>query len=302
MYDDVAVSLAHRRHGVVATWELREHGVNPDQILLLSRSRHWVRVSSTVLRRTGSPSTTEQAAAAAVLDSGPRAALAYGSAARWWGLTGCRLRPFEVITTSSTRRTAELAERTQVREIPARWVTEHNGVSVVRPEFCALQLFARMHQGRAERLTDRLWSMRLLSSHSLRQCLAELGKRGRNGSAGLRQYLEDRPLDYVPPASGLESRAQQILEDSGIQVRRQVDVGTDEAWTGRVDFEVIGRPVVIEIQSEMYHRSLVDANDDAHRRAQLEAGGFTWVEIWDTEVWADPAAAVHKVRVALDRS
>jgi very-short-patch-repair endonuclease len=106
----------------------------------------------------------------------------------------------------------------------------------------------------------------------------------------------------TPAASGVESRTQQVLNDAGIDVRRQVDVGGDRRWTGRVDFVVVGRPVVIEVQSERHHSALVDVAADAVRIAGLRAAGWTVVEVTDTVVWTQPGVLVEKVREAVRRT
>ena len=114
-----------------------------------------------------------------------------------------------------------------------------------------------------------------------------MGARGRNGTAGLRIYYNERGDDYVPPATGLEGRVMELLDEHGIEMRRQVDSG-EELWTGRVDFRHVELPVILEVQSEKYHRSLSSTADDAARHIKLERDGFTYTEIWDTDVWARP--------------
>jgi very-short-patch-repair endonuclease len=165
----------------------------------------------------------------------------------------------------------------------------------------ALQLFAVCSPQRAERLTDRLWSDRLLSGASITRFLEDLGRRGRNGTAGLRLYLEDRGPGYVPPASGLESRVKELLDTVGIQMDRQVDSGGTN-WTGRVDFRHRVQPLVLEVQSEKYHTALSDARADAARVAQLELDGFTVVQATDQLVWSDPVGFQNLVRAALHRT
>lgn len=299
MYDTVANRLADEQHGIVAHWQLIGAAVDAATIRTLSGSRHWEHVRPTVLRRVGSGHSDAQALCAGVLACGAGAALSHSSAASWWGHAGSRLWPLDVIATTKRRCAEPDVHRREVRLLPTRWVTTLSGVPVVRPELAALHLFAEHRYERAERVTESLWSMRLLSGRSLAQLVDDVGRRGRNGVAGLRRYLEDRPGDYTPPATGIESRTMQILREAGIEVTTQVDLGNDLTWTGRVDFSVAGRRVVIEVQSERHHRSLVDAVADAERRRRLEAGGFTWVEVWDTEVWTDPASVVRKVRAAL---
>jgi very-short-patch-repair endonuclease len=174
-----------------------------------------------------------------------------------------------------------------------------DGIPIVRPELLALQLFDACRYERAERLTERMWSDRLTSGPALRRFLDQMGARGRNGSAGLRRYLDARPDDYVPPASGLEGRAMQLLRAAELEFRRQVDVGDDQ-WCGRVDFLHVSLALVLEIQSERHHTALVDVSADAARRARLEAAGFTVLELTDVLVWSDPAEFVRRVRAAID--
>lgn len=288
--------LASVQHGLVAGYQLLAAGWERWEVARLRRHHGWVPVTSRVLRRLGSPESAAQRACAAVLDAGPAAYLSHESAAAWWGHRGSRLEhPIHVVTVRSTTRRSRLARVHRVRWIDDRWVTDVNGVPVVRPELVALQLFAIHRPGRAERIVESMWSQRLLSGSSIRNLLDDLGKRGRNGTAGLRRYVAERPSDYVPPDSGLESRAQKVLADAGIHVRRQVEVGGEGHWTGRVDFQVIGSPLVIEVQSELHHSSLVDRAHDSRRIAALKADGFVVVEVTDEMVWTDPARVVDVV-------
>jgi very-short-patch-repair endonuclease len=301
VFDERAIELAEKCHGVTSAARLRSAGLDHDQIRQLTRSRHWDRPTPTTFRRVGSATTPAQHLAIVVLDAGTGAALSHLSAARWWGLTGCALHPIHVIRTASTRRPAASAVVHRVRRLPPAWLTELDGIPIVRPELCALQLFAMCRFERAERLTETMWSMRLLSGPSLRRFIDDMGRMGRNGTAGVRTYLEGRPPGYVPAATGVEARFDQIMRSAGIAVRRQVDSGS-EAWTGRVDFRLVEHPVIVEVQSERHHRALIDATADARRIEQLVADGFTVVEVWDTEVWTSPRSVVDRVRAAMARS
>ena len=59
---------------------------------------------------------------------------------------------------------------------------------------------------RAERALDNVWSRNLTNRRLLDQMLDDWADRGRNGTVAMREILERRPSDYVPPASNLESR------------------------------------------------------------------------------------------------
>jgi very-short-patch-repair endonuclease len=183
-----------------------------------------------------------------------------------------------------------------MRDPDRTWIVEHGGIQVARPELVALQLFAIRSYGRAERVVDRLWSQRMLSGRSLATLLGDLGRRGRNGTAALRLYLDARGPDYRPPDSGLESRFQQLLASAGIAVRRQVDLGGEHEWSGRVDFLHEELPLVIEVQSGLYHSSLTDSIADATRIASLVSDGFRVLEVTDEQVWTRPQETIRRVR------
>ncbi len=281
---------------MVSRTQLRELGLTRGQIRnLMGPHGRWVAVTDEVVRRCGAPGTIEQRTAAAVLDAGPDAVLSHLSAAAWWGLHACPSTPIHVTKVRSSSRRPSLATVHRIRQLPPGWTTTHRGVAVVRPELLALQLHAVCHEQRAERLVDRLWSMRLLSGQSLGRFLAQLAQRGVPGWAGLRRYHAERGETYRPPDSGLESRFQQIVRELGVAFRRQVDTGDEEGWTGRVDVRHPTLPLVVEIQSEAHHSSLVDRETDRRRLGRLRASGYTVVEVTDTMVWTSPAAVRRAV-------
>ena len=181
------------------------------------------------------------------------------------------------------------------RGIPNRWITTHNGIRVVRPELCIYQLCGLVHPGRAERALDTGLSMGLVTIPSMRMCLTELRRRGRNGTTVLDVLLDVRPIGYVPVATGLEARFVQVV---GGNWRRQVDSG-GEMWAGRVDFRHEFHPVIVEVQSQRYHGSLSSEQDDKIRRAKLEAAGFIVAEVWDNDLWYAPDEARRIVQAAV---
>lgn len=304
MFDEAAIRLAERHHGVVSIRHLRDAGASRSDIQALRDSRHWECAAPWVLRRVGSAPTELQGLTVAVLDDGPESMLSHGSAARLWGVRGCSLMPVHVVTTMSSRYRSASVRRHRVRRLPAEWRTELDGIPVARPELTALHLFASFHYEKAERFVDALWAMRLLSVSSIARFVVDMGRMGRNGTAGARRYLDDRSQGERPPESGLESRTIQVLRSAGLALERQVDVGSEERWTGRVDMRMVGTRVVVEVQSRRHHTALSDVVADRTRRAAIEAAGFTVVEVWDDEVWTRPDVVVDRVRraVADDRA
>jgi len=78
-------------------------------------------------------------------------------------------------------------------------------------------------------------------------------------------------------------------------MRREVDSG-DELWCGRVDRMAHDLPFIVEIQSWMYHASLIDVTADAKRISALRSAGFVVAEIKDSTVWTRPREVVSTVR------
>lgn len=185
------------------------------------------------------------------------------------------------------------------RHLPDPFGTVLDGIPIVRPALVVLQLAPIVHPERLRRVVDRMWSDRLISGPSLRSEIGPLLKRGRPGSAVVRELLDALPDDYVPPASGIEGRVSAILESAGLgPYRRQVDSGDEVRWCGRVDLRHVDLPLVVEVDSERYHSALTDVADDDRRADRLELAGFAVVRVTDQEVWHRPGEVVARVREA----
>jgi hypothetical protein len=240
--NDPLSELAARQHGVISLDQADLVGLRSADVSNRIGSERWERVGRRTARITGSPPGRGQTVMTLDLEAGRGAVLSHTSAAAWWRVSGPPLLPVHVTRMPRSRLGMPAATVLHtVRSLPTPWTTVLDGVPVARPELVALQLFAICRPERAERWVDRMWSMRLLDGRSIQRLLEDVGLRGRNGTAGLRAYLRPRGLGYVPPASGLESRVDQILRGAGISMARQVDVGGETAWTGRGDFADIAR-------------------------------------------------------------
>jgi hypothetical protein len=127
----------------------------------------------------------------------------------------------------------------------------------------------------------------------------ELQRRGRPGIAIMRELLDVRPIDYVPPASGLEARFQELLEKDGQRpMTRQIDLGDDERWIGRVDFFDRDAKLVVEVQSDLHHTSVGDQAADADRRHDLTEAGWQFIEVAEFECWHRAGEVQRRIRAA----
>jgi len=180
--------------------------------------------------------------------------------------------------------------------LPPHHLTTVDHVPVLTPTRLLFQLAASNRPGRMALLTDRAWSRRLVSGASLHSMCEELSEHGRVGMAVMREVLSTRPLGYVPPESNLEARFEQIRRDHDLPaMRRQVNLGGRE-WLGRVDFVAVDLPLVVFVDGEHWHSSVLDRAADARQEAALEAAGFVVVRVLEYELWHDVHTAVAKVR------
>ena len=229
---------------------------------------------------------------AAVLDASPGAAIAGSTAARMWGAPGFAARPIHVVRHRGiSRRPSTLAIVHEVVDLHPGQIKVMGAIPVISPARVVCELAATAPH-RAEPVLDRFWSERLLDGRTFDRTVRELAGRGRTGSTLMRELNEARGPGYVPPASALERRFEQICLWPMV---RQVDVGGEE-WCGRIDFKDPVLPLIVEVQSERFHASLVDRAADAARRNRLEAAGYTVVEVWDTETWHRPTLVNERIR------
>jgi very-short-patch-repair endonuclease len=303
--DEDLQQLSATQHGLITRADARVSGLSPEAVRHRIRRGEWVPHGQRVLHRSGTPWTRASPLMLAVLDAGPGAVISHTTAAAWWGLPG-----FDLLTIHITRprgtTCAPAAFASRVHEVlvlSSEQMTVLDGVPIVRPERMIFELCATAHPLRAERALDTGWAKALYSGDSLRRIHEELACRGRGGTVVLRELLAARPHGWKPPASGLEARFGTIMREASLgEWRRQVDVGDDAQWCGRVDFRSTRWPLVVEVQSERYHSALSDQLHDVTRRERLEVAGLIVVEVWDTQVWHARHDVVATVRDGIARA
>jgi hypothetical protein len=296
MIDDLPLrALAATQRSLVTVDQARALGFNRTQRARLFDARRWERVTPRVLRLVGAAITAEQRALAAVLDAGLGSAIGGASAAAWWGIPGNRLEPLHIVRARDRSRTPQRGDlRHQPTLLPEHHTVVLEGIPTQVPARALFDIAGTQRRGvehpwfvkRMARMVDNAWSARLVSGSTLHATLDELAQRGRPGIRVMREVLSTRGLDYVPPASNLEARVIELLADEGLpEMRRQVNVGDERGWIGRVDLRATDLPLVLEIQSERFHSSLIDKQLDAQRIERLEQAGLVVVEVTDVQVW-----------------
>lgn len=295
-------NLAQEQHGVVARRQCRALGYDADRLESAIRRGDWAALSPRVLRRVGAPTTPRMHVMAVALDAGTDAVASHRTAAALWGLPGFTLaRPEASVLRRKDGEGARLGRVHRPRSLPAHHCTVVDGIPVTTPARTVFDLAGVLPPARTERALDNAVAQRPPLLRILHRMLPELAERGRSGITVMRELLTARPVGYIAPASGLEARVIRLLEEAGMRIRRQVDLGGDD-WIGRVDLLVEGTDVVVEVDSARFHSSLLDRRQDIRRDLELRGAGYRVVRVTEEEVWTAPASVVRKVRLAVRRA
>jgi very-short-patch-repair endonuclease len=294
------LAVASIQHGAVASHQARTLGTRHQTQREFS-SATWCRAAPQVFAVAGAPRTPLQRVMIGLLRSGPGAVVSHLSALWLWDVTAEALDPLHITRMRAANGSKLRAERIfahETRKMPGHHVTCHRDVPIVTPARALVDVAATMPLGRVERLLDRAWTMRLVNHETLTAVLDDLDKRGRRGVRPVRLLVGQRGPDYVAPESGLEGRLNILLQRADLpSVRRQVEIGGDR-WLGRVDFRLGDSPLVIEVQSDTYHWSLVSTDDDGRRTDAMKKAGFVVVQVWESTIWNRPDAAIAAIDTA----
>ena len=296
--------LASGQHGLVGRWQLREMGLDGSAIGRRVRSGMLEALSKRVFRLAGAAPTGRSALLAGVLEAGSGSVVSFGTAAAMWELPGFTTSPVEV--TGPRRRldrgTYELAIVHYPKRLFERHWVELDEIPVTTPTRTIFDLAGApwIHPARLERALDTLWARGRVSHASMTAMLSDLARRGRTGITAIRELLADRPADYVAPESRAEGRFKQLVESWGMhRFQRQVDIGGDERWIGRVDFIDPTRQLVVEIDPSLHHSSLTDRRHDTARREALVAAGMVVVSVTEADLFHRPQALRSRLNAAL---
>jgi len=267
-------TVAQQQHGVFSLEQALECGLTRVQVRERLRIGQWVTIGRGVYRIAGAPQTWEQRLMALTLLTGPQAAASHRAAAALLQMYGFGRGVIEVTTARPQRRRVppELGIVHRWRPFPPHHLTVIEGIATTRAARTLVDLAGVVHPGRAERAVDNCLSAKTVTFHGLRGTFYELASRGRAGTACMRKILECRGPQYIPPASEFEREFFAILDAAGLpRPVRQLDVGDDEDWIGRVDLAYPRVKVIVEVDSDRHHTSKLDREADAARDRRLRA-------------------------------
>lgn len=205
-----------------------------------------------------------------------------------WRLPGFPTGPMHV-SRRAGRSSVATVHRTHLPEPHVRRV---EGIPVTSPARTIFDLAGILHPARTERALDNALARRLTTMADVHRVAGLLAVRA--GSALMRRLLADRDASYVPPESNLESRFEWVLRAAGVRVpRRQRDVGGGE-WVARADYLDPDRKVVVEIDSDLHHSTLLDEQSDSRRDEALGAAGYRVVRVREHDLWHRPEEVLRR--------
>lgn len=298
------IDTATRQHGALTRRQALAGGLTREAIARRRAGGELVDVTPLVLRLAGAPETVDQRLMIAVLDAGPGACVCLDSAAAMFGIPGFRLEPIHVWRIRGrSNHPSRTSIQHKTRALPPHHVLQLRNIPVTSPTRLFVDEAGVLSFPRSGRLLDDLWGRNLTDYYRSDGCIAELSRPGRTGLVNARLLVQERGPDYRPPASNLERRVMHMLAGAGYEgFERQVNVGSDHAWIGRVDFRHRLYPLILEVQSELYHAGLSNEAADAERIAALEVAGFIVVPIWEFDVWHRPQRFLVAVAAGMDRA
>lgn len=287
--------IAATQHGLLTRRQAREGGLTKEMLQRRVRSGHLVFVTPRVLKIGGSATSPWQSVMAGVLDIGPAAYASHITAAAMWGVPNVPVEPVDVSVERYVRRNRAPVRVHHLTVIPPDQRAVLYDIPLTAPAFTVLCVTGTYGARRGAHVLDHLLGRRDVTLEEVWDVVDGLSKQGRNGLRDLRKLLDDR-ADHEPPAeSNNERRFEYLARGAGITtLRRQANVNAP-TWVGRVDFEDIDLPFIVEIQSERYHTSWAARRADAERIRKLEAAGYTVLVIWDHELWFDADAVVDRL-------
>lgn len=297
--------IADRQCGLVHRRQLYDTGLTDDHLRYRVQNGMLQRVRGDVFRVVGSGIGEDRRLLAAALDAAVDGVLSHDTAATMWRFHGFRRYPIQVMGHRSANFRSPLAVvHRPTLLLPCHVVFRADGMPVTTPTRTLFDLAGQVRSPtRMGQLVDTAWSNGLTRWRSLETMLGQLACRGRPGIAVMRSVLDGRGPEYVPAASNLERRFEQLVASAGLTpMDRQVDVGDDAHWIGRVDFRDAELPFVVEVQSDLHHSSETDRARDRTRIAALEAAGWTVLEVDEFDLWYRGDEVVSRVKDARFRS
>jgi len=288
---------AQTQLGLITYDQLDAAGVSEKARRTMVSSGRWWRIRRRVLADAAAPRSAHQLLLAAALDV--RGAVATGQSAAWLlGVSGFGPSPAHLLVKRGGRhRSRDVLHETFW--LPSRHTQVVQGVPCVATARLPFELAPIVHPKQLRRIVDWLKSNRGMDYRQMALFAAELWRRGKPGSAEMRLVVDERAPGYVPPASELAARFDDLCTEFGIPLgRREVNAG-GEVWIGRVDVVYDVAKLIVELDSRRWHDTSSAFEDDRRRDNALVLAGWRVIRITWRMIVDVPEHVAALLRTAL---
>jgi len=271
-------AIAARQHGLVTYSQLRAKGIPDASIEQWCVQGRIERVAPAVYRVGGAPATWLQRVMRATLDTGGLAS--HRTAAALHRLDGHNGSVIEVVVErwkrSSHHEGYLVHETKDLRAVDVAVVDGIPCTSLIRT---LLDLPAVEHRFRAEQALDHACRLDADLLGVVHARFLQIARRGRNGTAVMRDLLNERTGAYIPPGSQFERLAIDAITAAGIEPPvRQLKI-VDGDFTAYLDLAWPHVRFAMECDSLAHHFSRAAQDWDRRRRRRLKALG------WEVAEW-----------------
>ena len=289
---------AARHHGIFRIGDARGAGVSRQQVRTLVAAGWCALLSPGVYRVCAAPTTDHQRVLAEVWSHPPGAVASHRAAAYIWRLLGFHRAVIDVTVPTGRNQRPTDRVRTSLW-LPAQHITTRDAIPVTRVARTIFDLAGVEPIGRTKEIIDDAMARGLCTQRQLDRVFFALARRGRRGTAAMREILEDMGPGYVAPASELERVARKLFADRGLPTPRfEVHLGDDDL-IGRVDCTWSEARLVVELDSRRFHGSPGARDRDRRRDNRLVAAGWRVIRVtWD-DLKERPDEVVAQIRSAL---
>jgi very-short-patch-repair endonuclease len=261
------LAMASGQHGLITRQQMRNLGFTVRAIEWKIEVATIEEVLPGVYRVGGSARTWEQRVRAACLWGGPGACASHKSAAALWQLDGFGPGPVEISTLKQNR--AHLSFKVHRTLVEPAFTTSKLGIPVTNAFRTVRDVVGIVSEDRSNQVLDEALRKGLVSMDALRR-------------------MVDR-----------EKRSRRLLVAAGIEFVEEFVVSDDKGnFVARVDFKLVGSPVVVESDGRANHSSKLDWQHDLDRRNLLTALGLGVIHVTWHKVMNRPDEFLAEVRDA----
>ena len=282
MVEIKCLRLASRQHGVICRAQARELGMSERAVSRRLGSGRWKRLFPGVYRVEGAPATWRQQLKAASLWARHGYAVSHCAAAALHGFERFREGRVELCVTRELEPPSGVVVHL-VGSLHPRDIASLEGLCVTSVTRTLVDLCVAVDGPSLRATLDAALRRQMTTIDKLQAALSRA--KGRRGVPVLRALVDEYLGGAAPTESELEARVVELLESVGVAALRQqaIKVG---GRLRRMDFRVLGTPVVIEADGYAYHSNLRAFESDRARNNQLTARGFrvlhwTWAAVRD---------------------